>query len=209
MALARRIGAVALFALASNAGLVRASRADCPFGCLFDPPSSFTSTAPAFLTVVGKGPTGAIDVAGDFTIVLRDLANNPYHPGIVLIQFDPASDIELCGVETDGCAVILSGEPTVEAAVTAADGHIRMRIAGCLTSLSSTPTTARIFACGAQLADVPVAVLDLTGCDGLGVNDLSAWLGDFAAGGPHPRSDYDQSGTIGAKPETSCPVVVS
>ena len=68
--------------------------------------------------------------------------------------------------------------------------------AGPATSWASG--TAEIYADGVLLGIPRVAILDLGGCDGVGANDLSIWLADFASGLQPQRSDYDGSETLGA-----------
>ena len=56
----------------------------------------------------------------------------------------------------------------------------------------------RIYIQGTLCGSPTVSAFDLDNQSGVGANDMSAWLGDFATGNPSGRSDYDCSGGLGA-----------
>ena len=67
--------------------------------------------------------------------------------------------------------------------------------------LGSPPGTGpcvQVFASGVILGTASLAYPDLDGSGGLGTNDISLWLGDFALGEPIGRSDFDGDGRLDA-----------
>ena len=80
--------------------------------------------------------------------------------------------------------------------VTAADGSASFTLLGGSNGTGNAVTlqgAGRVFANGSQIGNPTVSAFDLDGENGVGINDLSVWLGDF--GTPNNpafgRSDFD------------------
>ena len=164
-------------------------------------PSPPNATVPATIRLVGTDALGAPDPAGQFTVIMRDLANNPV-PGVTIrVDFLPCSGVSLCptqgptvtAVHCDANGLWIEG-------VSGQDGSWSTAIVGCAKGAAQVSATgcAQIFADGVLLNTPRVAIADLGGCDGLGANDLGLWLGDFYTGFNFQRSDYDGNGSTGA-----------
>jgi len=164
-------------------------------------PSPGNATIPAVIRLVGQDAFGTIDPSGTFTVTLRDLANNPIPYAIIRVEFVPCASASLCpsqgasvtSVNCDASGLWVEG-------VTGPDGSWSASIAGCSKGgpLPSSGGCARIYGKGVLLGYPRTAILDLSGCDGVGANDLSVWLVDFVSGLDPQRSDYDGTGSIGA-----------
>ena len=165
------------------------------------PPIGPNSSVPPCLTIVGHNGAGVPDPLGRFPVIIRDLANNPVPGVIVTLDLSQCSDIALCAQQNDPAAVVNCAQKTVSK-ITAADGSVTFIVMGCALNAGASPgiqvPQARVFADGFLLASVWSPVLDQSGCDGIGANDLSTWLSDFFSGQYFVRSDYDYSGYLGA-----------
>ena len=160
-------------------------------------PSPGNSSVPSHVLLVGRLYAQADTALGNFTIVVRNLANNPLAG--VLVEFRIlncegarlASDPLQPGV-TARCAT------HGYTAVTDVHGEVRMCIVGGGTvgSMPGGGACAQVFAAGVLIGTPSVAYLDLDGGNGLGINDLSKWLDDFALNEPISRSDFDGSGAL-------------
>jgi hypothetical protein len=177
--------AVTLAVLASSA---QSARADLP------PVSN--STIPSFIHLVGADPSGRPDAAGAFTVVVRDLANNPVVGSQVVVSFNDATDVALCGVQ--GAGVTLSSYGA--GGVTGTNGAVTMTLLGHgIPGAAPSPLHAvKIYADGVLLGFVPCSAFDLNGAGGVSGADLSLWLADFFSGANAARGDYDGNGHVGA-----------
>ena len=63
------------------------------------------STVPACITLVGRDGTGAADPRGQFTVTIRDIANNPMANALVRVDLGAAPDLFLCGTQEAGLVV--------------------------------------------------------------------------------------------------------
>lgn len=167
-------------------------------------PSMWNSTIPCGLSLVGC--TGAAaDPAGRFTLVIRDLANNPIAYSLIVVDFSECcddirlSDLQLCpGVSLDAAT------RTVRA-FTGNDGSVTFCIMGAARGMApGSGRGAKIYADGVLLTpdypDVPhlplsVSAFDLDGAAGggamgVGPSDLAVLLGDVFTG-YRARSDFD------------------
>ena len=163
-------------------------------------PSAGNSTAPACISLVGSIGGVPASATGGFTVVVRDLANNPWPGASVVIDISTALDLFICADQLDPAATVNCGGKSVRK-LTAADGSAHFTVLGGSNGAGHFPTLVnhgRIYANGVLLNQPTVSAYDLDGSSGLGANDLSAWLGDFGSGQPYGRSDYDCSGTLGA-----------
>jgi hypothetical protein len=137
--------------------------------------------------------------AGQFVIVIRDLANNVTNGASVVLDLSNLPDVVLCSDQMDPDVTMSCAFHTVRK-FTNAQGQATFTLLGSSTGVNDTPSlgAGHVYANGVFVADVAVSVFDLDGASGVGANDLSIWLADFGSGEPHARSDYDGSGTVGA-----------
>ena len=158
------------------------------------------STTPLCISLVGSNGSAPAAATGQFSVILRDLANNPIPGATVVIDLSSALDLHFCADQMDADATVDCAHKTV-AKVTAADGSVSFTLLGGSNGAGNASTLlqgGKIFANGTQIQSPTVSAFDLDGSGGVGANDLSAWLGDFGTGQPFGRSDYDCSGNVGA-----------
>lgn len=159
--------------------------------------SAANSSIPRHVIMVGRSGAQADTALGAFTVVVRDLANNPIARSVVEFRVlncegaRLASDALQPGVTTR-CAT------HGVTAVTDMSGAVRMTLvgAGTVGSAPGAGPCAQVFANNVPLGSVSVAWLDLDGSRGLGINDLSLWLTDFGLNEPISRSDFDGDGAL-------------
>ena len=177
-------------AVALMIGLVRVSAANIP--------SVATSSCPSHIDLVGRSVAGPDTTIGDFDIVTRDLAGNPWTDGSVVIDLARCPDCRLDTASLAGSSAPATCPFRSAAFAPGADGHTRFCVVGGSTGGPGTqgPSEARIFGGGALLRVIPVAIYDLDGSGGLGTGDLSLWLDDFGRGVYIGRSDYDGDGAV-------------
>lgn len=192
--LARRITTVLALVTALAVLLAAPSaRADCQ-----DLPGTY-STSPVLIRVVGFSADGSLDPTGEFTVTLRDVAQNPLPDFQVKVDFTDCPGLELCGVTGANYARI---DPTghIVTAMTDAAGQVHLRIAGSLNLPIGAPEPAnwraRVSACSILLSTPTVAVLDLTGRDGTNSGDFSYFVTDIGAHLFYARDDYDGNGVV-------------
>lgn len=187
-------GLVRKATLLTAAGLLVASAA------MAGVPSEGNSTKPACITLVGQLAGVPDAAAGQFTVIVRDLANNPINGASVVIDFSNTNDLAICDDQLDVDALVNCAAKTTRK-FTDITGTVTFTVlggsngAGNATSLLNA---GRIYANGTLIGSPTVAAYDLDGSSGVGANDLSAWLTDFGTGNPFGRSDFDCSGGVGA-----------
>jgi hypothetical protein len=163
-------------------------------------PSAANSTTPTCITLVGSLAGTPDAAAGQFSLTVRDLANNPLNGASVVIDLSGCLDLAICNDQLDANALVNCGAKTTRK-FTNASGVVTFTVLGGSNGAGNASTLlggGRIFANGTLIQSPTVAAFDLDGASGVGANDLSAWLTDFGAGQPYGRSDYDCSGGIGA-----------
>jgi hypothetical protein len=160
-------------------------------------PSAANSSIPSHVVMVGRLAALADTGLGSFTIVVRDLANNPI----------ANATVEFRVLNCEGARLSANPlQPGVTArcathgytAVSDVHGEVRMCLVGGGT-VGSPPGTgpcAQVFAAGVLLGTSSVAFFDLDGAGGVAINDLSQWLTDFGLNEPISRSDFDGSGNV-------------
>lgn len=163
-----------------------------------DTPSPPNSTVPACIKLVGGDGTNA-SALGTFTVIHRDLANNPIAGAQIVVDVSNAPDLRLCAQQVAPGVVMdcANGRAT---AITDANGVVTFTLLGGSVGGSGATLLngGRIYADGMLIGTPTVSAYDLDGQSGVGANDLSAWLTDFGIGNPYGRSDYDCSGGLGA-----------
>jgi pimeloyl-ACP methyl ester carboxylesterase len=158
------------------------------------------SATPASIRLVGALNGVPDAVAGQFKIVIHDLANNPINECVVVIDLSNCADLAICSDQMDPGAPTNCAAKTVRK-FTNALGEVTFTLLGGSTGsghASSLANSARIFGNGELLATPSASSFDLDGSGGVGAGDLSVWLGDFGSGMNWARSDFDGSGTVGA-----------
>lgn len=164
-------------------------------------PSPANSNAPACVALVGNS-AGTIDVAGQFTVTVRDLANLPINNSLVVVDFSGASSLQLCSSGAFAGVTLDCGTQTARA-FTGAGGTVTFRIAGHAANVGGNQppyplyNDGKIFADGVLLRSPTVVAFDHDG-NGMGAADLGSWLGDFFGGNNPSRADYDCTGNLGA-----------
>ena len=187
-------GLVRKATLLTAAGLLIASAA------MASVPSAGNSTTPLCVRLVGALAGVPDNAAGQFTIVVRDLANNPLNGASVVIDLSGCADLAICSDQLDANALVNCGAKTTRK-FTDATGKVTFVVLGGSNGGGNASTLlggGKIFANGTLLQTPTVSAFDLDNAGGVGANDLSAWLTDFGSGNPYGRSDYDCSGGIGA-----------
>ena len=163
-------------------------------------PDAPTSTVPSSITLVGS-VAGTPDGTGAFTVVARDLANNPMNGCSIVLDLSGCSDLMLCADQLDGGALVNCAAKTIRKFSNIV-GSVSFTVLGSSTGAGNATTLlqgARVFGNGRWLGSPTVSALDLDGSNGVGINDLSVWLSDYGTLGnpPYGRSDFDGSGTVG------------
>ena len=174
-------------------------------------PNASTSSKPACIGLTGS-KTGVADPKGQFTITVRDVANNTIANSNVKIDFSNCVDMHLGTTQPGGpgvSAMTVSCATHSISALTNASGVVTFRIIGSAQNPTGGVLPKSLSGCASVSADnfalgtVTVNAYNEDGSTGVGTgvggNDLSAWLGDFfTAGNPYfGRSDFDCSGAVG------------
>ena len=162
-------------------------------------PSAANSTAPDCISLVGSN-AGTPDATGTFTVIVRDLANNPLNGASVVIDVSGCGDLNICNDQLDPNALVNCGAKTSRK-VTDVTGSVTFIVLGGSNGAGNAIElhgAGRIFANGTQLKAPTISAFDLDGALGIGANDLSAFVTDFASGQPYGRVDFDCNGTTGA-----------
>ena len=162
------------------------------------PPSTpgSTSTMPSAIYVVGAR-AGVPDTRGTFRVHVAQFPA-PIAGAQVRVDasIDPDLRMELTG--SGSTATTNCNGPSLTA-ITDRNGDVDITVMG-----ASTGNPGRVGSCEVQIiangvlfGTIPVAILDLDGKGGIGINDLSLLLADLGTGEFIGRDDYDFSGTIG------------
>lgn len=162
-------------------------------------PSPPNATVPPCISLVGSYAGVPAHAAGQFYVVMRDLANNPMPDAVITIDLSNIPELQLCADQLDPDVVVNCPLKTVSKR-TDATGTAFFTILGRSHGAAVTLQHAgRVFANGSLIAAPTVSAFDLDGAAGIGVNDLSVWLTDFGTPGnpAFGRSDFDCSGTVG------------
>ncbi len=163
-------------------------------------PSAGNSTVPRHITLVGSH-SALPDTAGAFTIVVRDLANNPLRGLVVVVDFSGCTDLAICADQLDTAATVNCAAKTVRK-TTDGTGTVTFTILGGSNGSGNATTLlngVKIFGNGVLFGWPTASAFDLDGSRGVGINDLSVWLSDLATPGnpPFGRSDFDGDGALG------------
>jgi hypothetical protein len=163
-------------------------------------PSAWNSTVPGVIRLVGANGGVPDAVAGQFTVVVRDVANNPIAHAAVVIDYESCTDLAICADQLDTDATVNCAAKFVRK-LADASGAVTFTILGHSNGAGGATTPANygsVYANGVLIAHPSIAAFDLDGFGGVGAGDLSVWLSDFGSGMNWARSDYDGDGMVGA-----------
>jgi len=157
-------------------------------------PSPANTTAPNNVNLIGNS-AGVSDVAGAFSVVVRDLANNPISGSSVVADFSGSADGHVCSTQDAGLTVNCAAR-TVRGA-TDGTGTVSFKIqGGGAGNGSDIGAKGKFYADGVLIKSFSVGIYDLDGIGGVGTGDLSKWLTDFGSAA-YARSDFDGNGAVG------------
>jgi hypothetical protein len=163
-------------------------------------PSPANSTAPAYVKMMGTA-AGTPDPGASFTVVVRDLANNPIANSQVVLDLANCTDARLCADAIPGLTIDCVTK-TVRT-FTDGTGSATLMAIGGGTNTGALPGPgagcARILADGVNLVNATLNIYDENGgvtANGVEVTDLSAFLRDLGTGTYFGRSDFNQLGTV-------------
>ncbi len=164
-------------------------------------PSPANSTKPSFIALVGRNPSNVTpnqgDPSGTFTVVVKDVANNPIPNSQVIVDLGACSDARLCSSVAAGQTADCPTK-TVRG-FTDGTGSITFTIIGAGTNSGASPGPgagcANITADGVSLVHPTNVIYDQNGAatppvPGMEVTDLSKFLVDLGTGFYFGRSDY-------------------
>jgi len=162
-------------------------------------PSAANSDVPVGISLVGR--SGLVpDPFGNFTVTVRDLANNLLVGASVVVDLSFATDVAICNDQLDANATVNCLAKTTRK-FTDGLGQVSFIVVGGSNGAGNAVTLAggaRIYANGVLLGSPTAATYDQDSAGGMGANDLGSFLTDFASGQNFGRSDYDFSGVLGA-----------
>src|SRR5262245_37907338 len=163
-------------------------------------PGCANSTTPSCVSLVGSSGGVPANGFGQFTVIVRDCANNPVVGAAIVLDVSGCLDLHFCADQLDPGATVDCSRQWVTK-IAGADGSASFTLLGGSNGGGNASTLlngGRIYANGTLIQSPTVSAYDLDGSGGVGANDLSAWFGDFGSGQYYGRSDYDCSGGIGA-----------
>src|SRR5262245_53347036 len=152
-------------------------------------PGVCQSTIPAFIRMVGT-TDGAPDPSGQFSVVVRDVLNNPVPGALVRIDFSACTQVALAAPD----CTVLTG-------LTDATGTARFTALGSVLHRGAPqpiPPCASITADGAVLGNVRVSAFDQDGVNGVRASDVALVECDLVSGTYHQRSDFNADGLLSA-----------
>jgi hypothetical protein len=154
-------------------------------------------TMPPAITLVGTNAGVPLGVVGPFVVNVRDQANNTLGGVPVVVDLSACGDLELCADQHDPAALVNCASKTVRKFTNVA-GDVTFNVLGSSHGVATTGLGGgKVYAGGVLIGTLTVTAPDLDGVGGVGINDLSLWLGDFGSHQTWGRSDFDYSGTLG------------
>lgn len=180
---------------------------------LADPPDAPNYSEGGIIRLVGRNSAGTVvDPAGDYTVVIRDNANNPIVNSSVVLDFSVCGSFDIRLADSQIYPGVTLDCPTKSVrGLTDLTGTVIFRVMGGAQNdggaVGNLSPCARVFADGILLKDpvttggtgnVKVAAYDENGTGGLTPLDLSAWTGDFfcPCASYFVRSDFDGNGAL-------------
>ncbi len=175
-----------------------------PAAALADIPNPINCIIPDYVTVVGHNGGGNPDPAGQFEIVVRDLANNPIAGVWVSLEFAACTDLRICQTQPAPGTVVdcTPGAPRL-LALSDVNGRVVFDVLGQGMNAGASPGPGlgcmAVVVGGVVAKWVTVSVLDqngAVGAPGVEITDLAAWLKDLGSGNYRGRSDYSGNGAV-------------
>ena len=162
-------------------------------------PSASTSSIPSHMLLMGRASDLADTSGGAFLVVVHDAANVPVANSTVEVRILNCPGARLSSQSYDPGSTIRCGTAGV-LRTTDHHGEARFTLVGGGTpgAPAGSGPCVQVFASGVPLGTATLAYLDLDGTGGLGSNDISLWLADFALNEPIGRSDYDGDAAVSA-----------
>ena len=157
-------------------------------------PSSQQSTVPSRILVM---PDGSVT----YTVVMRDVANNPLYGTVVWFDFSRCEELRMAGCSDCEGALPYDPETRRFETMTALDGSATIRICGsivCEQTAAEKPVW--VFGDGALVGWATVATTDLSANGLVDAVDLSLW--DACAARADRNGDYDGDGDLDATDRT-------
>ncbi len=183
-----------------RAVLLVVSAAPCiAFAAAQSPPNPVTSSIPHAIALVGVDADGTPSPLGEFTVVIRDLAQNPLLGVHVRVSFAGVTDASFCSTQPDPQVEVDCAGHEVSK-FTDANGRASFTLAGHATgtySDSETGCTARFYWDQTFLGTAVVMAYDMDGSGDLGGGDMSTFLDQFSAGAGSLVCDFDGNHAIG------------
>jgi hypothetical protein len=171
-------------------------------------PSPANSTKPAYIDVVGTA-SGVADSRGTFTIVVRDLGNNPVANSQVVLDFGSCTDMSLCYDVATAPAYPYGTAQSIDCAswtlrgFTDVSGQITFTVVGAGKNNGVAPgpgaNCINILADGVSLGRATSVEFDQNGLittNGVEVTDMVGILKDWGSGIYFGRSDIDHDGSL-------------
>jgi hypothetical protein len=162
-------------------------------------PSPGNSTYPLFIRVVGTAASVPDSVAGKFTVIVRDVANNTIAGSFVTVDFSACPDIKIASTQNANYTTNCTNH-TVSAYTSAAApaGSVGFTILGnsFLAGTYAGLGCAKIYADGVLLTSATVAAFDLDAAGGVTTSDLSVWMADLGTHIYRGRADYDANSIV-------------
>jgi hypothetical protein len=176
-------------------------------------PSSENSTVPVGFRMVGHVSGVADAAAGAFTIVVRDLANNPIPGSSVVLDFASCSDLRICSNQFNAGSIVACAGKTIHR-ITDGTGTVVFTVVGGSINNGQLPAgpnggaanrCVKVFADGVRLNNplssianpgTQAGAFDEDGASGVTSADLGSLLTDLGSGTAYHRSDYDFNGSV-------------
>jgi hypothetical protein len=170
-------------------------------------PSPANCVRPAYIDLVGCNPAPTQDPYGTFSVLVRDLANNPISGCPVVVTFN--NDVRIYTVIPG--LIVAGPAPRTVTAISDLSGYAWFSVSGAGQNTNGSNTTntganaATFSVCGYPLSGTAhVCTFDENGVlttKGVEITDLAAWGADYNArlvpGRPMMyRSDFNHGGTL-------------
>src|SRR5215831_9541912 len=104
-------------------------------------PGRYTSTTPGLIRLVGSSGGAPDATAGRFTVVVRDLASNPWNGASVVIDLSGCPDLAICSDQLDASDLVNCGAKTVRK-FTNALGEVTFTVLGSSTGAGNAASLA-------------------------------------------------------------------
>jgi hypothetical protein len=164
-----------------------------------NPPSMGNSTIPVFIHLVGSTAGVHDTTAGRFTVVIRDIANNPVSNSFVVVDFSSCPDIRIASDQLNPNYTVNCTYHTV-GAYTNVEGKVVFTLLGSSWDAGTYSGLGAVYlySDGWRLGSPIASVFDLNGSSGVSAADLSFCVGDLGSHSYRARSDFNGDGMLTA-----------